>query len=379
MLTVIDKCGDIEEARNVVTELMEIGFNRSDIDLIINTPDDTSTVSDSLNYSMKSSEETSQSGFVNALKEMGVPEDDAFSFDNEVRQGKILVTVNTPEDKADLVVEIMGSHKLLSAEAGMEADLDDVRIYGNAADIAAQDEEDLTTLITLEEILLSIQEPMEDEFEISLVEDESELRPGEVDFIILSPQEVASTPMETELNPREIELNQVSGSDLQEAESKEERVIERNEQEVERVKAGGFYSQSGTDYSAVPDDLVKLENLTDYEVADGEPDPRGWDLIGRDDQKVGTIKNLLASPSNQMAYFAIIDCGDWLQDRLFIVPLSNINFDRDREKAFGPFAKEQFLNAPVYLEGDRDFSKHNTYWTTGGSGRGMAKSAGSSL
>ena len=42
--------------------------------------------------------------------------------------------------------------------------------------------------------------------------------------------------------------------------------------------------------------LVRLEDLNDYEVASGDPDPRGWDVKARDGRTVGTVKHLLVDP-----------------------------------------------------------------------------------
>lgn len=42
--------------------------------------------------------------------------------------------------------------------------------------------------------------------------------------------------------------------------------------------------------------LVRLEDLDDYEVASGDPDPRGWDVKSRDGRTVGTVKHLLVDP-----------------------------------------------------------------------------------
>ena len=39
--------------------------------------------------------------------------------------------------------------------------------------------------------------------------------------------------------------------------------------------------------------LAQLDELDDYEVADGYPDPRGWDVKARDGRKVGEVKHLL--------------------------------------------------------------------------------------
>jgi hypothetical protein len=39
--------------------------------------------------------------------------------------------------------------------------------------------------------------------------------------------------------------------------------------------------------------LVHLDEMSDLEVADGDPDLRGWDVRTAHDEKVGTVKDLV--------------------------------------------------------------------------------------
>ena len=114
----------------------------------------------------------------------------------------------------------------------------------------------------------------------------------------------------------------------------------------------------------IPSDLDKLENLDDWEIADGEIDPRGFALIGRDGDKIGTIENLLASPTTQQAHFAIVDTGGWFSHKLFLVPMDYLRFGDS--SASGPFTKEQFRKAPEWHEGDRDYDRYYSYWSAFG-------------
>jgi hypothetical protein len=114
---------------------------------------------------------------------------------------------------------------------------------------------------------------------------------------------------------------------------------------------------------SVPNDLRRLRGDEVYEIAEGDIDPRGWDLIGRDGEKIGKIDSLLVSPSARKAYFAVVDAGGWLQHRLFAIPLASINFDRYRKSARAPHLKQQFQGAPEYRESDRDYQRYYEYWT----------------
>jgi uncharacterized protein (TIGR02271 family) len=112
--------------------------------------------------------------------------------------------------------------------------------------------------------------------------------------------------------------------------------------------------------ATIPSDLEKLEDLGDWEIAEGETDPRGYDLMGGDGQTIGTIENLLASPSTQKAHFAIVETGGWFDNRRFAVPLYAIEFKGGR--AYTPFVREQFQSAPEWHHGDGDWNRYDSYW-----------------
>lgn len=123
------------------------------------------------------------------------------------------------------------------------------------------------------------------------------------------------------------------------------------------------YNQNLRD-DRIPQDLTRLEDLDDWQVAEGEPDPRGYDLIGRDGEKIGSIENLLASPSTQRAHFAIVDTGGWFSGKRFAIPLNCIQFDMDENRAYAPLTRVQFEQAPEYRDGSRAFDQYYTYWTS---------------
>ena len=57
----------------------------------------------------------------------------------------------------------------------------------------------------------------------------------------------------------------------------------------ERVSIGDTDDMRGTSVGA----LRHLDELDDFEIADGEPDIRGWDVKAADDRKVGEVADLL--------------------------------------------------------------------------------------
>jgi len=119
-------------------------------------------------------------------------------------------------------------------------------------------------------------------------------------------------------------------------------------------------------YSPLPDDVDVMENHP-YEIAEGQPDPRGYELWSRDDEQVGIIRDLLGSPSTSRGYFALIDLGGMAGTRQYVIPLESLSFDTQERRAYGPFTKAEFMEGPVYQANSRDFSRHYDYWSRFGS------------
>ena len=58
--------------------------------------------------------------------------------------------------------------------------------------------------------------------------------------------------------------------------------------------------------------LMRLDDMDDYEVASGDPDPRGWDVKARDGQTVGTVKQLLVDPRAMRVRYLEVELNDGL-------------------------------------------------------------------
>ena len=110
-----------------------------------------------------------------------------------------------------------------------------------------------------------------------------------------------------------------------------------------------------------PNDLTPLNELTDWKIADYETDPRGMTLIGRGGENLGEIHTLLASPSVEEAFFAIVEPTAH-RGQQFAVPLENIRFDADNKRAYAPYLAANFAQAPQYSAGARDYDAYNNYW-----------------
>lgn len=110
-----------------------------------------------------------------------------------------------------------------------------------------------------------------------------------------------------------------------------------------------------------PDDLTALHDLDDWQVAEGETDPRGMELIGANGQTIGEIDTLLASPTTERAHFAVVKSA-LRPNEQFAVPLDEVRFDQDERRAYAPYLETQFAAAPVYAPGARDYDLYAAYW-----------------
>lgn len=71
--------------------------------------------------------------------------------------------------------------------------------------------------------------------------------------------------------------------------------------------------------------LARLEDLDGYQVADGEPDPRGWDVRAADGRTVGRVDSLIADTgAMKVRYLDVALDGDALglpDDRHVLIPI----------------------------------------------------------
>ena len=116
------------------------------------------------------------------------------------------------------------------------------------------------------------------------------------------------------------------------------------------------------DYRDLPDDLTRLSDLEDYELADDVEDPRGWKLRAPGGDEIGEIEGLIASPSRGKALFAILETGSWLSPRRVAVPLDRVRFNPQNREAFSSHQHDRFEAAPEWNEAFPDFAAYCAYW-----------------
>ena len=97
--------------------------------------------------------------------------------------------------------------------------------------------------------------------------------------------------------------------------------------------------------------MAHLGTLHDFRFENSTDDIRGAALYGREDEKLGKIKDVIFDHSSGAVQYAVVDTGGWLKSKLFLVPAERIRPRSDREdEYFVALSKEQIENFPVYDE-----------------------------
>jgi hypothetical protein len=61
--------------------------------------------------------------------------------------------------------------------------------------------------------------------------------------------------------------------------------------------------------------LERLSRLREYDVASGEPDPRGWTVVDRQGHKIGEVKDLVVDIERMTASYLDVE----LDAKLFVL------------------------------------------------------------
>lgn len=80
---------------------------------------------------------------------------------------------------------------------------------------------------------------------------------------------------------------------------------------------------------------VPLSELDDFEVADGAPDVRGWDVVADGGRKVGEVKELLVSTEERRVRYLCVEL-EGKGDRRTLVPIGSARLDDDHDNVIVP-------------------------------------------
>ena len=103
-------------------------------------------------------------------------------------------------------------------------------------------------------------------------------------------------------------------------------------------------------------------------------DLRGSKVYGRDDEKLGTIDDVIFDHNTGNIRYAVVDTGGWLSSKKFVVPAERLSLSTKHENDFQvQLTKQQIENFPPYEEKDvkeedrwKDYEKrYEKAWTDG--------------
>ena len=101
--------------------------------------------------------------------------------------------------------------------------------------------------------------------------------------------------------------------------------------------------------------LARLDDLRDFKVADGDPDVRGWDVVGSDGRKLGEVKHLIADPAAMRVRYLEVELDRSVReggDRRVLLPIGTARLDDTRDEVIvDSIAGVDAGTLPTYAEG----------------------------
>ena len=101
--------------------------------------------------------------------------------------------------------------------------------------------------------------------------------------------------------------------------------------------------------------LRRLRDLTDFEVADGNPDVRGWALRGNDGQALGIVHELIVDVEALKVRYLDVELDSRFHinehENHILLPIGAASLDEDGDNVFVPALNaESVVNYPSYIE-----------------------------
>jgi hypothetical protein len=103
------------------------------------------------------------------------------------------------------------------------------------------------------------------------------------------------------------------------------------------------------------DRVVPLDQLEDYQVAEGDPDVRGWEVIASDGRRIGEVDELLIDAQAMKVRYLDVDLSDDIlmgagtEDRHVLIPIGYARLEADDSRVrIENLASDQISSLPPY-------------------------------
>ena len=113
--------------------------------------------------------------------------------------------------------------------------------------------------------------------------------------------------------------------------------------------------------------LERLDKLDDYKVADGEPDPRGWKMIGRGGKTLGKVDHLVGDTTSMRVRYLVVELDDSIDEknRNVLIPVGHVDLDTSKRNVVTRGLDATCVgNIPAYTGGPVSRDYENTVMTT---------------
>ena len=98
--------------------------------------------------------------------------------------------------------------------------------------------------------------------------------------------------------------------------------------------------------------LYRLHELKDYKVASDDPDVRGWEILDRDNEKFGTIKELIVDPQKKKVRYLDVEPSSDLSgagNERLLIPIGVARLDKDHKNVVVDLVdKDALASYPLY-------------------------------
>lgn len=101
------------------------------------------------------------------------------------------------------------------------------------------------------------------------------------------------------------------------------------------------------------DRVVPLDQLNDFEIADGDPDIRGWEVHSADGRRIGQVDDLLVDRLAMKVRYLDVDLEEDVdgagEDRHILVPIGYARLDEEEDRVMvDALSREDLAAMPLY-------------------------------